>query len=121
MAASSRTVTSPMIRSIGAVATGVSTDYAAAKGAANSAATTSGTISLPCRADVRQEDRWLAFTGPDIRVMWLIDRQASYRPPWLLPISTRIISSLRAKTTRLSCFSRMKARAFAPMARASVR
>lgn len=61
VAASSRTVTGPMIRSIDAIVVAVATAIGDATGAANSAPATSGTTSLPFRASVRQDDRWLAF------------------------------------------------------------
>lgn len=61
VAASRRTVTGPTIRSIDAVAIGAEADRGEAMGAANSAPASSDTTSLPCRASIRQNDRWLAF------------------------------------------------------------
>lgn len=49
-----------MIRSIGVV-TPVSDGFGKAKGAPNSTPAISGTTSLPCRASVRQADKWFAF------------------------------------------------------------
>lgn len=51
-----------MITSIDVFVAAVATAGARAMGAANSAPATSGTTSLPFRANVRQDDRWFAFT-----------------------------------------------------------
>ena len=61
VAAFSRTVTGPRIRSIEAIVATVATANGYATGAANSAPATSGASSLPFRAIVRQDDRWFAF------------------------------------------------------------